>query len=416
MFKKLYMILFSTSLLMSTPVKHNTHKTNHKKSTIKKSKKHTKKSTTKHKKVTKKNSKKSAKKVSKSHKTKQVNKKYTLKDLIKQVSKDHKPREYTVRNGDTIFSIARKFKVSILDIYKINKLKPTSSIYPGNKLKIPSVGYEQKAKEAVAKNKKTVYKVKKGDTLGSVAKKFNMKIADVLKINSFRKKSTLSIGQEINVYAKKETLKKRQKVTKYVVKSGDTIWSIAKRYNLTIKQLRLLNPKIRSHSLRKGSILSVSKDKAIKLAQLANKRKKRLSGTLAKFSKTHPTSTSNNRVVRYAKRFLGTRYIWGATGRGGFDCSGFTQFVYRHAKGRIIPRISRRQAYYGKYVSRRNLRPADLVFFDTSHRRRGYVNHVGMFIGNHLFIHASSAKHRVVITSLRKPFYAQRFMWGRRIY
>jgi len=123
----------------------------------------------------------------------------------------------------------------------------------------------------------------------------------------------------------------------------------------------------------------------------------------------------NSPVVAYAKRFLGTRYVWGASRPGAFDCSGFTQYVMKHAKGRMIPRVSRRQAYYGRYVTRRNLRAGDLIFFDTSRRRRGYVNHVGIYIGNGKFIHASSGKHRVVITSLNKPFYRQRFMWGRRI-
>ena len=337
------------------------------------------------------------------------------KEKKTEKEENNRYKNYKVQSGDTLFSIARKFKVSIGDLNKLNKLK-SNLIHPGDVIKVPNLSYVQKAKKAVVKNNKTVYKIQKGDTLISIAKKFDMKVDEIRKLNSFKKGKILIPGTEINVYAKKSTLKKRKRVTKVVVKRGDTLWSIAKRYNLTMNEIRLLNPRVRTKGLRRGMILNVSKEKAVKLAKLAKKRKKkRLRGVLAKYKKSYSSAGSNTKVVRYAKRFLGTRYVWGASSGRAFDCSGFTQYVMKHAKGKIIPRVSRRQAYYGMYVPRSRLRPADLVFFDTSRRRRGYVNHVGMYIGNHYFIHASSAKHRVVITSLNKPFYRSRFMWGRRI-
>jgi len=380
---RLYIILFSTTLIFGAHVKRHL--------------------------IINKDSKEIKIKVSNKNKKNEKNKK--IKKIVNKT--------YKVKLGDTIFSIAKKFQVSISDIYKVNHLTSKSTIYPGNILTIPTVTYVQKAEEAVKKNKLTVYKVKKGDTLISIAKKFNMKLKDLLKVNNGLKKgTTLLVNQEINVYAPKKVLEERKKQTKYVVKKGDTVWSIAKKFNLTVSEFKLLNPKVRIRALKKGDVVNISKEYAIKLAKLKQKHKKRLSGVLAKFQKSHPVETTDsaNRVVRYAKRFLGTPYVWGASSGRAFDCSGFTQYVFKHAKGRLIPRVSRRQAYYGMYVSRRNLRPADLVFFDTSHNRRGYVNHVGIFIGNHKFIHASSAKHRVTITSLNKPFYSQRFMWGRRIY
>jgi len=328
-------------------------------------------------------------------------------------------KQYKVQKGDTLFSIARKFKVSISDIVKLNKLS-NNLIYPGNVIKVPKKSYEQKAKEAVAKNKKTVYRVRKGDTLTSIARKFNMKIEDIRKLNKFKKGKILRVGSEINVYAPKKVVKKRKKVTKVIVHKGDTLWSIAKKYNLTLKEIRILNPKVRRRGLKKGMILNVSKEKAQKLLKVAKKRKKNLRGRLSRYTKVYSSSgsrvgSSRNSVVRYAKRFVGTPYVWGASSGRAFDCSGFTQYVMKHAKGKMIPRVSRRQAYYGMYVPRSRLIPADLVFFDTSRRRRGYVNHVGIYIGNNYFIHASSARHRVIITSLNKPFYRSRFMWGRRI-
>jgi cell wall-associated NlpC family hydrolase len=111
---------------------------------------------------------------------------------------------------------------------------------------------------------------------------------------------------------------------------------------------------------------------------------------------------------------LGRRYVWGAVGPKVFDCSGFTKYVFRQ-KGINIPRTSIQQSKYGTSIQRAKLKPGDLVFFDTSRPRKGYVNHVGIYMGNNKFIHASSAKKRVIITRLDKPFYSKRYTGARRI-
>jgi len=125
-------------------------------------------------------------------------------------------------------------------------------------------------------------------------------------------------------------------------------------------------------------------------------------------------SNNNNEIIKKAKELLGKRYVWGATGPQQFDCSGFTSYVYKKI-GIKIPRVSIKQGKVGKKVRRNKLRKGDLVFFDTSRRRRGYINHVGIYIGNHKFIHASSSKRKVIISSLDKKFYKARFKWGRRL-
>ena len=116
-----------------------------------------------------------------------------------------------------------------------------------------------------------------------------------------------------------------------------------------------------------------------------------------------------------AKSFLGTPYVWAATGPSKFDCSGFTQWIYRDA-GVNIPRVSRDQAKVGQYVMYENLQKGDMVFFDTKKRRSGRVTHVGIYLGNGNFIHASSAAKRVVVYNFdEKSFYKERFLWGRRV-
>jgi cell wall-associated NlpC family hydrolase len=119
-------------------------------------------------------------------------------------------------------------------------------------------------------------------------------------------------------------------------------------------------------------------------------------------------------LLKEAKHHLGKRYVWGAVGPSRFDCSGFTSYVCKK-NGITIPRTSIMQAKVGKKVSKKNLKAGDLIFFDTSKHHKGYVNHVGIYLGDHKFIHASSAKKKVMISSLDKAFYNNRFKWGRRV-
>lgn len=120
-------------------------------------------------------------------------------------------------------------------------------------------------------------------------------------------------------------------------------------------------------------------------------------------------------VEEHAKELLGIKYVWGATGPYTYDCSGFTQKIYRDA-GINIPRVSRDQARVGQFVSYNNLRRGDMVFFDTKKRRTGKVSHVGIYLGGGNFIHASSAAKKVVINNFNeKTFYKKRFLWGRRV-
>ena len=125
-------------------------------------------------------------------------------------------------------------------------------------------------------------------------------------------------------------------------------------------------------------------------------------------------STSSSKVISYAKKFLGKPYVWGAQGPSTFDCSGFTYYVFKNAANITLPRVSQDQSTYGTYVSKSNLKVGDLVFFDTNGANDGNVSHVGIYLGNNQFIHASSSKGKVVISNLEN-YYLDRFVNGRRI-
>ena len=100
----------------------------------------------------------------------------------------------------------------------------------------------------------------------------------------------------------------------------------------------------------------------------------------------------NDKVVKYAKRMLGVPYVYGGSSPRGFDCSGFTSYVYRHF-GVSISRTSYSQFGNGIRVARKSLKPGDLVFFHG-------LGHVGIYIGHNKFIHAPHSGTRVRIESL----------------
>ena len=136
----------------------------------------------------------------------------------------------------------------------------------------------------------------------------------------------------------------------------------------------------------------------------------RATGALAAQARvSHATAVARRQaqVVRFARHFLGVRYAYGGTSpRSGFDCSGFTRFVYAHF-GIALPHYSGGQFGLGRRVSRRGLRPGDLVFFDG-------LGHVGLYIGAGRFIHAPHTGTRVSIDRLN-GWYGSRYDGARRL-
>lgn len=109
---------------------------------------------------------------------------------------------------------------------------------------------------------------------------------------------------------------------------------------------------------------------------------------------------SNDNVVAYASNFLGTPYLWGGTTPSGFDCSGFTQYVYRHF-GISVGRTTYDQINDGVGVSSDQLQPGDLVFFG----KGGNPTHMGMYIGNGAMIHAPHTGDVVKISPISRSDY-----------
>jgi cell wall-associated NlpC family hydrolase len=130
-----------------------------------------------------------------------------------------------------------------------------------------------------------------------------------------------------------------------------------------------------------------------------------------------PTSAGQPAAARelaiHAMSYIGTPYRAGGSSPDvGFDCSGLVQYVYGRGAGISLPRTAQEMSTVGTPVDVADLQPGDLVFFNTL--RRPY-SHVGIYIGDHRFVHAPTARGAVQIADMRRRYWQSRFDGARRL-
>jgi len=283
--------------------------------------------------------------------------------------------KHTVKKGETLSVIARKHHTTVAQLRKANGLKNSDMIQYGKVLKVPSNTY------TAVTTKPAKYVIKKGDTLSAIARKHHTTIAKLRKANGLKKSDMIKIGKVLKVPQAKKQIK-------FVKGNNKTSNKKLVRSFSDLDTISLENTKVEKRSTFAFSDIFSNSNK-----EDADKCK---------------------RITSLAKTKLGKKYVWGASGnKNTYDCSSFVKYVYKK-QGIELPRTSIMQSKVGKYVKRDELQKGDLIFFDTSKKRKGYVNHVGIYLGDNKFIHASSAKKKVVITSLEKNFYSNRYKGARR--
>ena len=124
-------------------------------------------------------------------------------------------------------------------------------------------------------------------------------------------------------------------------------------------------------------------------------------------------STKASSLVVNALGFLGVPYRRGGTSADtGFDCSGFVKTVYEETVGLVLPRVAAQQAAQTEKVARADLKPGDLVFFNTMRRT---FSHVGIYIGDGKFVHSPKPGEEVRVESMSRAYWKRRFTGARRV-
>ena len=285
---------------------------------------------------------------------------------------------YTVQPGDSLYLIARKHGLRLPDLLKVNNLRNPHALQVGDQIKIPVKGTataQRMAQPAVP-------------------------ASGWAEIN----KDRINIRTAPSTDARRITLVDRWTKVRVLGRQGD--WSCIRLQNGAIGWVlsKYLSP-TKPPQTRQVATRSSSRKPATRTARASASRKTLPARQSSVVSESHPAP------VRRALGYLGARYRYGGSGSRGFDCSGFTAYIYRQ-HGISLPHNSAAQYRVGKPVSRSELRPGDLVFFRTRGRR---ISHVGIYIGDGKFVHASSARGRVRIDTLNSGYYHQRYVGARRI-
>jgi len=281
-------------------------------------------------------------------------------------------KTHKVKKNETIASLAKKYHVPVDDLKEANN-RLNSRIKPGDVLIIPPRGSKSTA-SVLPSDSAATYKVKKRDTLSKISKKTGISVAELKRLNGLTKGSPKP-GQILALYDSDVETKPGKR-------------SVAK------------------HSLRYADLLS-EKEYEQSLAELLDQ------DSVSPQAQKDPDFTADNVKLLKTKAFgfLGTRYRFGGTSRNGLDCSSFVQQVFNKMEV-SLPRTAREQFEHGEIVARGDMKRGDLVFFTTY---ASFPSHVGIYLGDNRMIHASSREHRVVISSLDTPYYRARFIGAKRI-
>ena len=269
------------------------------------------------------------------------------------------------------------------------------------------------------------YTVKSGDTLHDIAKAFGISV-EILKATNQLERDLIKPNQVLVIPTMVEregtrvVHKPANESDPYIVKSGDTLSELSMRTGVSVEEIKQLNH-LQSNRLQIGQKLLLKKvasrldneeemgdgDQGVEAPTANGEEEAKIPESLEKWG----SPEERNLFVRVAKTFLGVPYRLGGATMRGIDCSAFVKKVYE-IFGVALPRTAREQSCVGRAIEKDELEEGDLVFFQTQRARR---THVGIYIGNGEFVHASSWNKQVKVDHLDKPYFHQRFLRGVRV-
>ena len=252
--------------------------------------------------------------------------------------------------------------------------------------------------------------VRKGDTLGKIARAHHVSVATIQAANGLEG-THLSVGTKL-VLPGGKAHSKRRKASEGKGKPVIVRESTPAEEPPPGAQLSLADPQ--------GSTPSTHAWKPPTEAELAElARPSKAADTVAPAIAAAPDAPEarkadesiKDRLLRVARRMLAVPYRFGGTTLWGLDCSGFVQKTFAFLN-LDLPRSAREQFREGAKVAKADLSPGDLVFFRTYAE---YPSHVGIYLGDNRFVHASSRERKVTVESLDTPYYVKRYIGAKRM-
>lgn len=253
------------------------------------------------------------------------------------------------------------------------------------------------------------YTVKDGDTLWDIAAASGMSVTELQTANPGFDPDKLKIGQQLNMVATKPyvTVTTKEQMTWVEPIDFQTVYEqTSSLYNgeVKLKTAGVNGTKqVNAEVTKENGVTIISNViESVTLTEPQNavalKGTKSGGGSVGRGGgRTITVDATGSEIVAYAKQFIGTPYVHGGSSPSGFDCSGFTSYVYSHFGG-SLPRTSAGQFSCGNYVERSDLQPGDLVFFTRS-SSSSRISHVGIYVGGGCFIHSPQAGDSVKISS-----------------
>lgn len=341
---------------------------------------------------------------------------------------------HQVKAGESVEEIARAYQSDVQAIIDFNQITDPAHLVAGDKLVVPGGRLEPPARAVASarsgerpriedepvENKKakpmevSTYRVQPGDTLAAIADKFGVSVDTICQANNIDDPELISEGEELTILPVNGIL--------YTVESGDSLNSVAERFQADAAEIARANALSNPENLQIDQKLIIPGGKlppppvvvaAAPASVAAAPAPKPQPQPQAKAepapapAPAPPTSDKGSAIVGIASKYLGCRYVWGGHSPAGFDCSGFTWYVYREA-GLYLPGHDLwGQLQSGPRIRQADLVPGDLVFFENTYTWG--LSHVGIYIGGGRFIHAASEWQGVRVNALSESYWAARY-------
>jgi cell wall-associated NlpC family hydrolase len=269
------------------------------------------------------------------------------------------------------------------------------------------------------------YTVQPGDSLYTISRSHGISVealkeANRLEENRIKPKQVLLIPDRKKGSVGKTTQGVSSETEPYLVKQGDNLYTLSKRTGLPVEAIKRMNH-LQTNALKTGQRLLLPKQKGARVEEaeeIGDPEEGGEEGQVQREAQAIPEPLGKwkdpeerSLFVRVVKTFLGVPYRLGGYTLKGLDCSAFVKKIFDIFNVQL-PRTAREQLRIGKRVAREELEEGDLIFFET---RQANNVHVGIYIGNNEFVHASYRGKEVRVDNLDTHYFNQRFINGVRI-